>query len=327
MTTPCRRSWEVEAARDGRLTGAARESCEAHVLACPLCAADAVALDSLARGLRSIAAPEADDVSTRRLRNRVLEAFDAERAGRSSHRGPRARRTSWTQAAGLAAALVVVIMAVGFATLASRRGSPHVEALDRSIAPAPTTTIDVIPGAGARFTRTVRDGAERFDLQEGTLRLRVRRTPTSHRVLVTTPDGEIEDIGTLFDVAVADGHTERVGVEEGRVVLRLANAPPLTIEAGGAWHSVSAPPPPAIAAGTAQTPTAQGSARASPKTRAAASASGKASAGAEDKAYLDVLRLLGEGREAEARRAAEAYLRDFPAGFRRAEMMGVASPP
>ncbi len=51
-----------------------------------------------------------------------------------------------------------------------------------------------------------------------------------------------------------------------------------------------------------------------------------ATANAEDKAYLHVLHLLTEGRETEARAraAAEAYLRDFPAGFRHEEMGGVA---
>ena len=48
------------------------------------------------------------------------------------------------------------------------------------------------------------------------------------------------------------------------------------------------------------------------------------SSSAEDAAYLEVLRLLREGHEAEGRVAARAYLRSFPTGFRRAEMQRVA---
>jgi hypothetical protein len=48
---------------------------------------------------------------------------------------------------------------------------------------------------------------------------------------------------------------------------------------------------------------------------------------AEDEAYLHIVALLREGRSAEARLAAFAYLRAYPAGFRRIEVNQVASTP
>ncbi|MEA2749895.1 MAG: hypothetical protein QOI41_4038, partial [Myxococcales bacterium] len=142
---------------------------------------------------------------------------------------------------------------------------------------------------------------ERFDLRDGTLHLRVRRPPGGRRVVVTVPDGEIEDVGTTFDVVVSDRHTERVSVQEGRVVVRLTDRAPVTVESGRAWRR--SPPAKAVTATTARLSDGE----------------------REDAAYLDVLRLLREGNDTEARTAASRYLHDFPAGFRRTEMERVAT--
>lgn len=315
MTTPCQRSWEVEAARDGRLTGSAHERLEAHLVTCTSCAREAHALEELARDLRDVAAT--DDVAIRRLRNGVLEAFDAERTGRPSSRAAR----GGGRVTRFAMAVAVVVMVVGIALFAPWRAAPA----KRPLVPAEETTVEVTPTDGARFSRALKDDVDRFELGEGTLRLRVRHATQGHHVVVKMPDGEIEDIGTVFDVAVVEGHTERVTVEEGHVILRLANAPAVTIGAGEAWRRPAAPPSLPIASSTAV-------ASAPPRLRANASAVATPStaakvptaASAEDKAYLEVLRLLREGQEPEARVAAEAYLRAFPAGFRRQEMRAVA---
>ena len=336
MTT-CPRAWEVEAARDGRLTGKARQLLEAHVQTCASCERDAHALEELARGLHGLGGAVADDVSLRRLRNRVLDAVDAEQTGRvrSGERGVRPR-------AAIVAALLAASVILGVAFGSWRAHGPRVEAM-----PAPAhepallaaasasasastqpvqpsfalpasppgveieeTRVEVSSADGARYTRTTEASVDRFELAEGTLRLRVQRPPGGRRVLVVVPDGEVEDVGTAFDVVVADRHTERVSVQEGRVIVRLADRAPVTVEAGKAWKRGPA----------------KASANANANANASANASAKvADAEREDAAYLDVLRSMREGRDGAAQAAASRYLHDFPAGFRRAEMERVAN--
>ena len=308
MTAMCHRSWEVEAARDGRLTGEARASFDAHAAACPSCRGAADGLESLANGLRGLGSAKLDEVSLRRLRGRVLEAVDAEQTGRVEVAAGRARSSA--RVAALAVAVAVVAVVAFFSLPGSKAVGPV--AYERAAARA-ETRVEVSAGAGARYTRTVSGDVERFDLFDGTLRLRVVRAAGSRRVLVKVPDGEIEDVGTTFEVLVRDGHTERVGVDEGRVVARLAALAPVTVEAGSVWTRsvVAVAVPPSAANASAPVPN-----RASGKARPEADR--------EDASYLEVLRLLREGREGEARSAAEAYVRSFPAGFRREEMDRVA---
>lgn len=317
--TACPRAWEVEAARDGRLTGRARQTHDAHIQTCASCASDAQAVEALAQGLRGLGGGDVDEVSLRRLRNRVLAAVDAEQTGRVRP-GARSARSRAPIAAVVLAALV--LGAVAFTSWRAQR--PHVDAMQAAPSPRPLssqpsllaqpapsltiveskeTRVEVTSADGARFTRTTDADVDRFDLTEGTLRLRVQRPAGGRRVLVTVPDGEIEDVGTAFDVVVADRRTERVSVHEGRVVVRLRDRPPVTVDAGKAWR------------------------RSTPKANASgsASANGNGNGEREDAAYLEVVRLMREGRDGDARTAASRYLRDFPAGFRRAEMDRVAS--
>jgi hypothetical protein len=323
MTT-CPRAWEVEAARDGRLTGKARQTHDAHLQTCASCGDAARALESLAQGLRELGGEDVDDVSLRRLRNRVLDVVDAEQTGRERHSAGPGRWRATTAAVVLAA---TVIAAVTFASWHAQR--PHVEArqvpapppprasesLQPSLlppaAPSPInvesedTRVDVTPAAGARFTRTTEPGLDRFELTEGTLGLRVQRPAGGRRVLVTVPDGEIEDVGTAFDVVVSDRRTERVSVHEGRVVVRLTNRPPVTVDAGNTWR--------------------RSALRTSERTSASTTSKPSTNGDREDAAYLEVVRLMRDGREGDARVAAARYLDDFPAGFRRAEMERVAT--
>jgi hypothetical protein len=318
--TSCSRGWEVEAARDGRLVGKAREALDAHVQSCASCARDAESLETLARGLRDLGGASFDDVAIRRLRNRVLEAVDAEQTGRVSSGERGGRRPARFVALVLAA---MVVGCVAFASLRAARPRAevsHTRSPDVVLAPAPLTTsaitvereetrVDVSAGVGARYTRTTEASVDRFQLLDGTLRLRVQRPPGGRRVVVAVPDGEIEDVGTAFEVVVADRHTDQVSVDEGRVVVRLADRAAVTLEAGTAWTRPVA-------------------ARAKGKPDGGANANAAITAGSqgerEDDAYLDVLRLMREGRDGDARAAASRYLHHFPAGFRRAEMERVA---
>jgi len=323
MTIPCSRSWEVEAARDGRLTGVASESFGAHLSVCHSCKQVVDGLDSLARDLRTVDSANVDELSLRRLRSRVLEAVDAEQTGRVRIRA--GRRGLRSRYAALALAAAGMGLVVFFSSRAPQQVAPTFVA-SQSAPPIVETRVEVSAAEGARFTRTIDGDEERFALLEGTLRLRVVRAAGGRRVLVTVPDGEIEDVGTVFDVAVRDGHTERVAVDEGRVLVRIAGTAPMTIGAGGSWDRVmvaelQTPNADAGAATSAAVSVGGGAAapvRAPSHQSSAASASPLADR--EDAAYLDVLRLLQAGREDEARAAANTYLREFPAGFRRKEM-------
>jgi hypothetical protein len=341
MTTRCQRSWEVEAARDGRLTGTALESFEAHMRACVSCTNEAGTFEGLAKGLRALGTKEVDDVALRRLRNDILEAVDAEQTGRGRVGSRRGHSVSRLVAFAVAAVVLGLVAFASWRGLAGGRGERREretkearEAKDASEAPhvaeavALQTTVDVTAGEGARYTRAIVGDAEIVELADGTLRLHVQRPAGGRRVVVKVPDGEIEDLGTVFEVVVNDGHAQRIGVHEGRVVVRLSDASPVTIEAGKAWKREGA-----TASANANASTgAKAHANAGAKANANANAGAKAGAGAkadadasaEDAAYLDVIRLLRQGRETEARVAADSYLRQFPTGFRRTEMERVA---
>ena len=312
MKTRCHRSWEVEAVRDGRLTGDAQALFESHVASCGSCAEETSSLEDLARGLAAIGDPGADDVSLRRLRNRVLEAVDAEQTGRSRMRVP----GRVAAAAGVAAVALLLLAFVSW-----RSGGPTVPAPAARVVAA--TTVDVVAEAGTRYTRSVEGDVERFDLVEGTLHLRVRRPAGGRRVVVKVPDGEIEDVGTEFDVVVADGRTERIEVEEGRVLVTLDRAQAISLTAGHTWRREAAVAAPRRVADDKHD--ARGAPAGSAHAKSASAVKTAPSADLEDVAYLGVLRLMREGRDAEARAAASAYLRDFPSGFRRDEMARVAS--
>jgi hypothetical protein len=284
---------------------------DGHIQKCASCASDAQALEAVAQGLRALGGGgDVDDVSLRRLRNRVLDAVDAEHTGRVRPRAHSARSRATI------AGLLLAAMVLGAVAFASWRGPrPHgVEAMEAHRPASPTqsaeqqgqaapaieseqTRVEVTSSDGARFTRTTDADVDRFELTDGTLRLRVERPAGGRRVLVAVPDGEIEDVGTAFDVVVSGRHTERVSVHEGRVLVTLTHRAPVTIEAGKSWR------------------------RSAPKANANANGGGER----EDAAYLEVVRLIREGRDSDARTAASRYLRDFPAGFRRAEMERVAS--
>lgn len=184
----CARSWEVEAARDGRLTGAALESQRLHQASCSSCSAEAQAMDRLQADLRSLYEDEADPLTVRRLKARVLEHADARWSGRARGRGP------WALALGGA-------VAAGLIGGASLLWLPLVE------------PVDMHEEGAARFTATTDGNVERVELEDGRLRIAVR--DPRHRVHVAVPDGEIEDLGTVFHVTVSNGHTEQVDVEEG----------------------------------------------------------------------------------------------------------------
>lgn len=318
----CGRSWEAEAARDGRLSGDALAAHRAHVAGCRDCGDEVRALAELARALRDDeAAP--DEVSLRRLRQATLaNAFERSRARPATR-----SRAAWALFGGALAATAIAVVLL--ADPLGLRDAP-------SIAVTPGTT-------GATWTRLRARDAERVELSDGVLSLVVHRRPHDRRVIVRVPDGEIEDYGTAFEVQVKAGRTVRIGVRQGAVEFRRAGLAAVRLSAGMAWQANEAAPatPPSARTvapqpSTAGTPppvtatTDAGNAAVQPAARArlhrATAPREPTAEAAEDAAYLRVLALLREGRGEEARVAAAGYLTAFPNGFRRVEMHQIAHP-
>jgi hypothetical protein len=195
------------------------------------------------------------------------------------------------------------------------------------------------------------NGLEVIYLDRGVLSIEVEHLVTSRRLLVHLPDGELEDIGTRFRVAVESRKTRRITVSEGGVMFRRVDGTSTTIRAGGEWNAApdigpfpSAEPAPANPSSAAVPSTDARPATSNPLApsfhpsagrvayKAPASISARASAPApvaidEDLAYMRIMGLVRERRSTDAKRAAEEYLRQFPAGFRRVEVARIAARP
>jgi hypothetical protein len=314
----CPRSWEVEAARDGRLVGDDRDRLVRHLVQCPSCARESRSLDAVSAALRSLPDFRANEVSLRRLKQRILGRVD----GQLVRRGTSSPRFQGRAAAALALAATLLMFGV-------HRTAHSPELRD--------PTVDVVETPGASWTRRIDHEAERVDLRSGTLHFKVRRAPGAKRFVVRVPDGEIEDLGTMFAVTVALNRTRLVIVDEGQVTLRLVDGRRVDLISGQSWEpgasSTAAPPaadrmsPPIVAsvAAVESAPPSEIPRRVAPAPRPQPPAVPSASVAAEeDVAYLNVLRLLRAGRTAEARAAARAYLRAFPKGFRGPEVAQVA---
>jgi TolA-binding protein len=198
-------------------------------------------------------------------------------------------------------------------------------------------------------------------LERGSLFIRVENGASQAAPLrVVLPDGELEDIGTVFTVRVEAGRTARVSVREGSVLLRIRGEPARVVRAGETWlrdvpstalapaadTAESAPRAVAATAVAAPTAPAQGApvrhsfTPADPardfgaaialleagKNREAAAAFARFAARhrrdarAEDATYLRVLALQRAESSVEVEAAAQQYLRDYPAGLRRLEV-------
>ncbi len=308
----CPRGWEIEAARDGRLTGEALDRLAGHLSRCEACAREARTLVALSGRLRSLPDPPLDDMSIRRLKGEVLRRVDAELAGRRVPRPWRRR-----------AALAIGVAAVAALLFVLRTGGPRV------VRPSEMTDpiVDVVESAGARWGSRTDGDTKRIDLERGTLDLHVVRHEGQRRLVVGTPDGDVIDMGTRFSVSVEDGRTERIGVEEGRVSFRPRGGSGVELQAGETWQAVPEPPPAASAARTSDAPAAEPAHTGAPASKARSRptaapvvSAADSDAAAEDAAYLSVLTLLHAGRTADARAAALGYLREFPHGFRAPEL-------
>lgn len=329
MTGPaCSRRWQVEAARDGRLSGKDLELAERHREQCAECAGEKKTLATLTHGLSSLPSLPRDPLSVRRTRQQLMAAVN-EFLVLAPPRRP------WRWAAAL---LLLPCAAIGYAFSMHGSASRTPPAMSKS-------AVEVNAKPGARWVVHSTAELERVELTEGEATFKVR-SHAPRRVLIQLPDGELEDLGTTFEVAVHDQHTTRIAVSDGRVAVRLATRPEFLLTAGEHWEPApnpsALPPSPVASATSSLTNSRSDPARAAGLPRRAAvrsetsaraaepklvpsSAPHSEATLAEDLAYLGVVSLLRQGRQSEAREQAKAYLLRFPSGFRRIEMLDVAT--
>ena len=338
----CARSWEIEAVRDGRLRDHDAESLARHLVTCAACQHEQRSLAELARDFERLPAPRLDVLAGRRIRQRMLAEHNAWLLRHERTSGLPGRRV-WLFAAALA-----VLLAAGVWRFAGRPGA------EQALRGAPSPSVEVTATPGARWSRRTAPHDVRITLEAGELKLAIRRDPVRDHVLIVLPDGEIEDYGTVLSVAVRDGSTDAVRVEQGRVALRLHGHAPLTLAAGQAFgrdrsvpetptpiasapapvSTLAAAPPPSapLASGHRRAVTAAvhqgGEARPRPSAEAPVPSASNGAGGAalaEDTAYLQLVELVREGRLEPARAAARDYLLRFPTGFRRVEVLDIAT--
>jgi hypothetical protein len=330
----CSRAWLAEAVRDGRVQGQERDGFERHAMTCPECAAEADELEDLGLSLRELPALQPDALSSLRQRRQLMADIDAASMGRATSGSSLRSAAWWTLGAAAAAAAVVLL------------GPSVRDHFFHAWSVASEEVVEARPEPGARWSQAVAVDFYVVHLEEGALWLRIHRPRASSKVVIEVPDGEIEDFGTVLTVRVTGGRTIGVVVDEGDVVLRLRGASNLHVRAGESWSAqdepVRASPAPTLAQGvelprpvtsTAVHPKAAHPARAlaaddtvGRHVAVAPESSVEIDAGnAEDSAYVEVLDLLRAGKSSAARAAARNYLQRFPNGFRRIEIMDVAT--
>jgi hypothetical protein len=310
----------VEAARDGRLGGKDLASALRHRSSCAECASEERALAELGTRIRDLPSTPLDALALRRARQRLSSDWNEHVLHAPTPRG--ARRVALVFALGAAA--VVACSLVGRSLLRS---------------PSPTARVlEVTAKPGTRWTEQRSPGIDRLLLQEGFASI-VVRDHGSERVFVTLPDGEIEDLGTVFEVEVQGRRTTHIAVKEGRVSVRLNGRPAFELGAGQAWQreaeaeQASEPKPVESARAStgpsagepSRTPVPKASSRASAVSAASQQATPTRPDSAEDDAYLHIVDLLRTDQVDEARAQAAQYLTRFPNGFRRLEVRRIAT--
>jgi hypothetical protein len=337
---PCPRKWQVEAARDGRITGKDLESASRHRETCAECSAEERDLSGLGQGLAVLPEVPRDALAARRTRQRLMASLNE-----SVLETPRAgamRRVALFAALGMAAAGTL---------FGVTRRRPAVRGHER--------IIEVHAAPGARWSESEDELVERVELFDGFVSFLVHPHP-GKRVVVVLPDGELEDMGTVFGVRVVGQRTQHVAVSAGRVLVHLGGKPAFELRASQTWDLAvdlpvapsvpppvqSAVPPPSVVAtlsrpalketappprAAASTPLVGGAPSASSPAAIRQDASANASradvqaAKAEDLAYLGIVDALRQGRYEDARARAKAYLLRFPSGFRRIEVLNIAT--
>ncbi len=321
---PCPRKWQVEAANDGRLSGKDLAHAVRHREQCRECANEELALAELKLRCASLPALPRDPLAVRRTRQRLMstlnQALLAPTLG-SQRRG----FAIWAMLGLLPAAALGTALSIG-----------HVRTTTPTQVPA-KPALEIHAGPHARWLVHSEPDLDRAELSDGTASFEVHPHP-GRRVLVVLPDGELEDLGTTFEVTVQAGKTEQIRVSQGRVLVRLTGQPEFSLPAGEQWQRALVPvaPPSSASPDVAPNAALEAPRFARPAPKKAASAPSAVTLAplievesdttrAEDTAYLSIVSALHQQRYAEARRQAKAYLLQFPNGFRRVEVLNVAT--
>ncbi|HTA91167.1 MAG TPA: FecR domain-containing protein [Polyangiaceae bacterium] len=345
MSVPqCQRKWQIEAARDGRLRGKDRDSALRHRATCAECSREDRELVALGYDMSCLPELARDPMTVRRSRQRLIAALNR------SILEPPIAESSLRAALALALAIAAVVVA-GFAI-------GH-KVMQTSATEVPASVVEVRAEAGTRWSERTSRESDQVNLWEGTAAFTVHPHKL-RRVVIQLPDGEVEDIGTVFEIRVSERHTRRISVSQGRIAIRLRGRPAFSLCAGEAWEAEPAAhngpeaeaaagrisPPlsnahPVAAAGASSVTTRSSHVAARPRASATAEkgppfsaplangrpeprAENSGSDGAEDDAYLQLLESLKRDDNAGARARAKDYLLRFPNGFRRIEVLNIA---
>lgn len=322
----CNQTWLVDAIREGRVVGNQAAAFDRHRSACAECLERERGLDELKSTLQSLPSGVPPALIVRRRRQDLLRVWDA----RLSPQRPGARRLLVRVLAP--ASLLVVAFAIWFFR-------PP---------PAVVSWVEVVASDGARWSDHRKDNEDRVVLHDGHFQLTISRPSRSSHVAIQLPDGLIEDLGTVLEIWIAEGHTDYVSVQRGEVSLLVRGRASLRLRAGQHWSRLpevaqSAAVEPSLAppdtgsqapvSGSAtqrglavpQHPPQRKTAHAAqvPLVRSASSASDVQGSGgviAEDAQYNQIVSFLRQDDQRRALDSARAYLRRYPDGFRRAEV-------
>jgi ferric-dicitrate binding protein FerR (iron transport regulator) len=344
----CARAWQIEALRDGRLRGKDLESARRHQAACAECTRRERELVALGQQISGLPELGRDPLTVRRARQQLLTELN-EAVLRRSETKP-ARRAAFVLA------FASLTLAGTCFVVSHRARSPDAAAPSKSV-------IDVRAQPGARWSEHQDREQDRVDLLDGAAAFTVH-AHSGRRVVIRLPDGELEDTGTVFEVRVSEQRTTHIAVREGRVLVRLGGLPGFALGAGDSWESPATPAPTAVAAepssamGIPRSSALRAAAAKPPEQLASSSLAGERArshaaheraatrsgsesartpggladappdaerAKAEDDAYLQIVDLLRQGQYADARAEAKSYLLRFPNGFRRVEVLNVAT--
>ena len=306
---PCKRSWEIEALDDGRLSDKDRASFERHVEACQDCARGIERLRALGAVLSGLPAPEPTELERRRARADLLT-----RANEGMVGGNR-RSARW---AGLVLAPALVALALVAVIVAGRRGSSPAPVAATPAASAPLFEVAGVDHADFSTERV--DAISRVSLRSGTASFHVEHVKPGARFLVALPDGEVEVKGTRFVVDVTGGHTRSVTVTEGVVAVRIVGFDGV-LRAGERWPrsevvTLPAPPPASAAipgAAPLSAPTSSASARRPPVSAAVAQVPARPLPGPR---FAEAMGAFNAGDYGEADRLFVAFFREFPSDTR-----------
>ena len=221
----CSRAWQAEASLDRRISAEDRAAFERHAQACEHCARELRELVRLKALGQQLPWPKVEPLARRRQRNDLL---------RRAHGGGEARPTApawrWVLVAALSGALALGVFAYRKLPL----GAP--------VTVATAVAYEVSTGPGSAWREVARGEAVRIELQKGELSVHVAKLAVGQSFVLRLPDGELEVRGTRFTVVADVGHTQRVGVSEGRVALRLRGRPEALLSAGQSWQLDSVAP-------------------------------------------------------------------------------------